>query len=60
MWSYLWYFCVMSLPKINFQLDEEEAAMLEKLRAQMAKTQGKVTSVAVIRYALRIAAKKAA
>lgn len=43
----------METNKINFTLDGEDLALLERLKKSLLKTHGKITSTAVIRMALR-------
>jgi hypothetical protein len=44
----------------GFQFTDEDMELIEKIRSNMSKTQGKVTVVAALRYAIRLATQETA
>jgi hypothetical protein len=58
--QFLWYFSCMETTRVAFDLTPAEVALVEKLKANLALTVGKTSTVAVMRWALRMAAKQAA
>jgi hypothetical protein len=47
----------MADKKVSFQFTPDDVEAIEKIKAKMSETQGKVTMIAAIRMAIRTAAK---
>lgn len=46
----------MEETKLSFTFTEEDKALLDQIKERMAETQGKVSNIAALRFAIRAAA----
>jgi hypothetical protein len=49
---------IMETTSAKVSLDEEDLAVLEPIKQKMAKEQGKVSNIAAVRFAIRLAARE--